>query len=167
MTAEAAVADGAEAPGGGSGGGRRKLILLAAVPLLIGAAGAGAWFSGLLGGAGRDGAASSAENAAPRQPVFVELPEILTNLNVPGRRPVFVRLRAKLEVPRPEDAVAIQSALPRLMDLFQTYLREMRPEELRGSAGTYRLRQELIARASLVAPPAQVSDILFVEILVQ
>jgi flagellar FliL protein len=53
------------------------------------------------------------------------------------------------------------------LDLFNTYLREMRPEELRGSAGTHRLREELIARASIAVAPARVTDILFVELLVQ
>jgi flagellar FliL protein len=57
--------------------------------------------------------------------------------------------------------------MPRLLDLFQTYLREVRPEELRGSAGTHRLREELIARANLAAHPARVADVLFVEIILQ
>ena len=61
----------------------------------------------------------------------------------------------------------LQAAMPRIIDLFQSYLREMRPEELRGTAGTYRLREELIARASLAAPGAQVRDVLFTELLVQ
>ena len=57
--------------------------------------------------------------------------------------------------------------MPRLQDLFQTYLREMRPEELRGSAGTYRLREELIARANVAAAPAKVNDVLFTQLLIQ
>ena len=57
--------------------------------------------------------------------------------------------------------------MPRLLDLYTTYLREMRPEELRGSSGTQRLREELIARANLVLAPARVNDILFTELLVQ
>jgi len=57
--------------------------------------------------------------------------------------------------------------MPRILDLFTTCLREMRPEELRGSAGTHRLREELIARANLAAPPARVTDVLFVEMLLQ
>jgi flagellar FliL protein len=61
----------------------------------------------------------------------------------------------------------VQAAMPRLLDLFQTYLREMRPDEFRGSAGTYRLREELIARATLAAAPAQVQDVLFTELIVQ
>ena len=78
-----------------------------------------------------------------------------------------MKLNARLELARPQDAERVKQAMPRLQDLFQTYLREMRPEELRGSAGTYRLREELIARANIAAAPAQVNDVLFTEMLVQ
>ena len=61
----------------------------------------------------------------------------------------------------------VAASMPRLLDLFQTYLREMRPEELRGSAGTYRLREELIARANIALQPTRVVDVLFTELLVQ
>jgi flagellar FliL protein len=57
--------------------------------------------------------------------------------------------------------------MPRIQDLFQTYLRDMRPEELRGSEGSYRLREELITRASVAAAPARVTDVLFVELMIE
>ena len=57
--------------------------------------------------------------------------------------------------------------MPRLQDLFLTYIREMRHQELRGSAGTYRLREELIARANLAAAPARINDVLFTQMLIQ
>jgi flagellar FliL protein len=140
--------------------------------VVLAAVGAGLWFSGvlkpLLGGGAEEQAEQTAEAAAPLpQPAFVDLPDIVSNLNAPGRRASFVRLKAKLEVSRQEDVAAVQAAMPRLVDLFSTYLREVRPEELRGSAGSHRLREELIARASLAAAPARVTDVLFVEILVQ
>jgi flagellar FliL protein len=43
----------------------------------------------------------------------------------------------------------------------------MSPDEVRGSAGTYRLREELIARANAAVAPARVVDVLFTEMLVQ
>ena len=159
-------------------GGRRKLLLLA-VPAVLLAGGAGAWFSGLLGGASGGGHAEAApqeggahggtQEAAPpagTAVTYLDMPEILSNLNAPGRRGTFIRLRSKLELARPEDMEAARQAMPRLLDLFQTYLREMRPEELRGSIGTHRLREELIARANIAAAPARVNDVLFTEILV-
>jgi flagellar FliL protein len=99
----------------------------------------------------------------------------VTNLNATGRRPVYVKLRSKLELARAEDSALIQASMPRLLDLFQTYLREMRPEELRGSLGTQRLREELVARANIAVAQAgrgdaqqiRINDILFLELLVQ
>ena len=78
-----------------------------------------------------------------------------------------MKLVARIEVPKHEDAEKVKAALPRLQDLMQTYLREMRPEELRGSAGTYRLREELLVRANAAVAPAKVSDVLFTQMLVQ
>ena len=152
-------------------GGRGKLIVLA-VPILLCGAGAGLWFSGILPGLlgmGPPTAALAAMSAAPapRVPAYVQMPEITANLNAQGRRATFIKLRSQIEVLGAEDQAALTAAMPRLVDLFTTYLREMRPEELRGSAGTHRLREELIARANIVASPARVTDVLFQEILVQ
>jgi len=118
---------------------------------------------GKQGGTVADGKASATKPAA----VFMELPEIIANLNAGPRRNSFIKLRPKLELARAEDEAAVRAAMPRLLDLFQTYLREMRPEELRGSAGTYRLREELIARANIAVAPVRVLDVLFPEMIVQ
>ncbi|SDB54382.1 flagellar basal body-associated FliL family protein [Belnapia rosea] len=154
------------------GGGKGKKLLLIALPLLLVAIGAGLWFSGILPALlhGKE-EAHAAEQApavpAPRPPVFFDMPDIVANLSVSGRRASYIKLRSKLELARAEDAAAVQAAMPRLLDLFTTYLRELRPEELRGSSGTQRLREELIARANLAVPPARVTDILFTELLLQ
>lgn len=148
-------------------GGRKKLIVLA-VPLILAGVGAGLWFSGVLPHLlGMEHKEQHAAEAKPAPPIFIDLPEMIANLNANSRRPSYVKLVARLEVARPEDAERVKAAMPRLVDLFQTYLREMRPEELRGSAGTHRLREELIARASIAAAPARVKDVLFSELIVQ
>ena len=140
----AAVADTVAAPA--RPGGRRRLLLLAA-PVLVAAIGAALWFGGVLppllglarpAGAAPGHAAAAPDPAAPPQPApALDLPEMVANLNAaPSRRVSFIKLRARIELGRPEDVVIAQANLPRLLDLFQTYLREMRPEELRGSAGS-------------------------------
>jgi flagellar protein FliL len=159
------------------GGGRKKLLLLG-LPVLLVAIGAGLWFGGILPpllGMGQPPASAEDREPGPRTITFLDMPDIVTNLNAPGRRAVYVKLRSKLELARPEDGAAVQASMPRLLDLFQTYLREVRPEELRGSAGTQRLREELVARANIAVAQAgrgdaqqvRVNDVLFLEILVQ
>ncbi|MGG5812155.1 flagellar basal body-associated FliL family protein [Falsiroseomonas sp. CW058] len=147
-------------------GGKRLLLIGAAAVLLLGGGGVGAaWFLHLPPFSAPAPVAQAEAPAGP--PVFVDIPDIVANLNASGRRQVFVRLRAKVEAPRPADAAAVQAAMPRLLDMFTTYLRETRPEELRGSAGTQRLREELLARANIATRPGAVTDILFVELVVQ
>jgi flagellar protein FliL len=147
--------------------GKNKLVLLA-VPLVLVGMLAGLWFSGILPGMlGMSKPAKTAAAEKPPDPVFIDLPEMVANLNGNPRRPSYVKLVARVEVDRPEDAEKVRQAMPRLQDLFQTYLREMRPEELRGSAGIYRLREELIARADAAAAPAHIDDVLFTQMLIQ
>jgi len=148
-------------------GTQRRLILLA-VPVIVAGVGAGLWFTGVLPRLlGFGHTESKAEAAKPVAPIYVDLPEMVANLNSNPHRPNYVKLQSRLEVAKQEDVEVVRSAMPRLQDLFQTYLREMRPEELRGSAGTYRLREELIGRANLVAAPAHVTDVLFIQMLIQ
>jgi flagellar FliL protein len=177
MAAKAASAEGEGGPKGGPMGGTGKRVLLLAVPLVL--AGAGLWFTGILPGllglhrpaapapAAGTTPPSGGPPAAARPAIYFDMPDIVANLNAPGRRSSYIKLRSKLEIARPEDAALLQAAMPRLLDLFTTYLREMRPEELRGSAGTQRLREELIARASIAAAPARIADVLFTELLLQ
>lgn len=148
--------------------GRRKIVMLAVPPLLLIGAGAGLWFGGILPkmlGMKHDD--PKEETAKPAVPIYVDLPDIVANLNGDPRRPSYLKLQSRLELTKAEDVDKVKQAMPRLLDMFQTYLREMRPDELRGSAGTYRLREELIARANVAAVPAKVTDVLFTQMLIQ
>jgi flagellar protein FliL len=147
---------------------KKKLIILAAPVLLIVIL-AGLWFSGvgphLLGIKPKDPDKQQANK--PAVPIFVDLPDMIANLNSPSNKPSYIKLQARLEVSKPEDAEKIRTEMPRLQDIFQTYLREMRPEELRGSPGVYRLREELLGRANVALAPARVDDVLFTQLLIQ
>jgi flagellar protein FliL len=149
-------------------GKRKKLMLLAPVVLLLGV-GAGLWFTGILPkmlGMQHEEAPKE-EAAKPAVPIYVDMPDIVANLNGDPRHPSYLKLQSRLEIGKAEDMEKVKQAMPRLLDLFQTYLREMRPEELRGSAGTYRLREELIARANVAVMPVKVNDVLFTQMLIQ
>ena len=149
------------------GGGRRKLVLLA-VPVALAGVGAGLWFTGVLPGLLGLGAPPEPPAELRPEPALFSLPDIVVNLNVgAGRRPSYLKLVAKIEIADGRDLPKMDAAVPRLQDLFTTYLRELRPDELRGSVGMHRLREELTARAAVAAQPVRVTDVLFVEMLVQ
>jgi flagellar FliL protein len=159
--------DAATTPEPAPSGGKRRLILIA-VPVALVGIGAGLWFTGVAPRLlGHHAAEPAADAARPQAAIYVDLPEMVANLNSNPHRPSYVKLQARLEVTKQEDVERVKAAMPRLQDLFQTYLREMRPEELRGSAGTYRLREELLGRANLAAAPARITDVLFTQMLIQ
>ncbi|MGC8468579.1 MAG: flagellar basal body-associated FliL family protein [Acetobacteraceae bacterium] len=163
--AEAQATEGEGAAAAGKGG-KKKLVLLA-VPMVLLAAGAGLWFTGVLPGLLGLNPPPKTAAAGPAKPVFVAMPEIIANLDAGPRRASYIKLQAEIEVASAADATKLTAAMPKVMDLFQTYLRDMHPSELQGSEGTYRLREELINRANIAAAPARVVDVLFQQILVQ
>jgi flagellar protein FliL len=103
---------------------------------------------------------------APKPLVFFDLPDFLVNLNSSGKKSNFLKLTVSLQIEKPEDQARLQAVLPRIIDNCQIFLRELRVEDLRGSGGLYRLREELLARVNAVAP-VKVDDVLFKEMLVQ
>ena len=153
----------------------KKLVLFVVLPLLlVGGGGAGAYFSGLLDSVlgveqaeegGKDETDVDAEAMAPS--VFHELPTMLVNLNEAGKRANYLKISIKLELTNEEDVASVTTIQPRIIDRFQVYLRELRVEDLEGSAGMQRLREELLNRVNKVAHPVQVRDVLFAELLVQ
>jgi len=98
--------------------------------------------------------------------VFYTLPDIVVNMQAADGKSTFLKLKLTFELPDEETADALTPNLPRLQDMFQTFLRELRPEDLNGSQGTYQLRVELLRRVNLVAAPAKVNAVLIEEMLI-
>ncbi len=103
-----------------------------------------------------------------KPPAFLDLPDTLVNLaNGGGERPQYLKVKIVLELPDQGMVQQVQPIMPRVMDSFQTYLRELRPTDLDGSAGLYRLKEELTRRVNSAISPNRVNAVLFKEIVVQ
>lgn len=98
---------------------------------------------------------------------YYNLPEFLVNLNTGGKQTSFIKMKVTLETPTEGDLESIDSFMPRITDSFNTYLRELRSSDLAGSAGLYRLREELLLRVNKTVYPSKVNDILFRELIIQ
>jgi flagellar FliL protein len=165
------MADNEQAEGGGEGAEApasksklKKLIIIAAVGFLVIAGGGAGWFFFFRG----HGEEVHAEAPAAKPPAFVEMPEMLVNLvGLPGERVQYLKVKLVLEVKEEKQVEAIKPTLPRVTDIFQTYLRELRIADLNGSAGLFRLKEELTRRVNMAVSPIQVSAVLFKEIVVQ
>jgi flagellar FliL protein len=147
----------------------RKLIIIAiggvAVLALLGGG-----YHFLFAGHGKSEAAVAAGEAAPaKQVVFLDLPEVLVNLSASNNseRTQYLKVKVTLELPNEATSAQVQPLMPRLMDAFQTYLRELRPSDLDGSAGLYRLKEELTRRVNAAIAPSRINAVLFKEIVVQ
>lgn len=160
MAAEADIEGGEVAPA------KKKLpvmliAMIAAAVVLLGG-GAAAYF--LLFSAPKTDETHLA--AVPETFIF-NLPTMTVNLRGDGEREQFMKLTVALEVANEEVMTEIQPRMAKVVDAFQVYLRELRKSDLEGSAGIYRLKEELRRRVNIAIFPAQVDSILFKEILVQ
>jgi flagellar protein FliL len=103
-----------------------------------------------------------------KPPVFIDVPEMLVNMvGAPGERVQYLKVKVVLELREDKQVEAIKPTMPRVTDLFQTYLRELRPVDLNGSAGLFRLKEELTRRVNVAIAPNAVNAVLFKEIVVQ
>jgi len=164
---------------------KKKILIFALVPLLIMAGGAGAaWKMGYLDKilgkklecenvqeSDKDYAAcaeqlAAAANSAPPG-LFMTIPDMIVNLNSTAKQPRFLKVALKVELEDKNAEKAFETVMPRVIDQFQAYMRELRLEDLRGSSGMYRMKIELLSRVRAAAPDIKVRDVLFQEILVQ
>lgn len=144
-----------------------KLIAIAGGAVLLLGGGGFAVFKMLKGGGHSEQAAAHAP-AAPKPAVFFDVPDVLVNLSaVNSERTQYLKVKVVLELPDAKLKEQLTPMMPRLLDMFQTYLRELRPTDLDGSAGLYRLKEELTRRVNASIAPNRVNAVLFKEIVVQ
>lgn len=142
---------------------KKLMIIAAAGVLVIGGGGAGGYF--YFSHAKHD---EKPKEAVVKPATFVDLPDVLVNLAGTGSdRTQYLKVKVVLELPDAELVPKIQPLMPRVMDAFQTYLRELRATDLDGSAGLYRLKEELTRRVNVAVAPNRITAVLFKEIVVQ
>lgn len=103
----------------------------------------------------------------PPQVVFYDMPDIVVNIQSADSTPVYLKLSLALELEAPQEKPGIQVLMPRIVDQFQSYLHELRVDDLHGSAGVLRVKEELLRRINAAAAPYPVRDVLLKEMIVQ
>jgi flagellar FliL protein len=119
------------------------------------------------GGGGKEGEGGATITEGPDGVAYYEMPAVLVNIQSESERPTYLKLKLSVQFEDAETAEVLTEKMPVLTDQFQTFLRELRVEDISGSAGTYRLRMELLRRVNLAMTPDQASAVLIEEMLVQ
>jgi flagellar FliL protein len=155
-------------------GNKKMLIIVAAALLLVvGGGGAGAYFFLFSGGdektadAGAHGKAAETPPIVAPQVAFYEMPDMVVNIQSADGNPAYLKLAVALELTGADEKAGIQPLMPRVVDQFQGYLRELRVDDLKGSAGVLRLKEELLRRINVATAPFAVKDVLLKEMIVQ
>ena len=118
-------------------------------------------------GGGAEGEAPIGKIAeGPDGVVFYTIPDVIVNMQTADGRPTFLKLKLTFELKDHETVELLEPNMPRLQDMFQTFLRELRPEDLTGSQGSYQLRVEILRRVNLVVAPTKVKAVLIEEMLI-
>ncbi len=165
------MAEGEQAEGAAEGGevasapkGKLKLIIMVVGLFAVLGGGAATYFLFFRHGAEE----VHAEAPPPKPPSFVEVPDMMVNLaGAPGERVQYLKVKLVLEVKEEKQVEAIKPSMPRVTDIFQSYLRELRPGDLNGSAGLFRLKEELTKRVNVALAPNQINAVLFKEVVIQ
>lgn len=163
---EEAGAEGQAAP---AGGGKKKLIMIVGGVVVLAALGGSGWFFFMKKSASEQIAAAELAKAAKKPASFVEMKDIMIGISNGGQqdRNPIIKVKVVLEIADAKVSEDIKPLLPRVEDAFQVFMRELRPADLEGSAGMYRLKEELLRRVNVTVYPAKVDAVLFKELLVQ
>jgi flagellar FliL protein len=112
------------------------------------------------------GGAPGQVKEGPDGVLYYTMPDVVVNMQTADGRPTFLKLKLTLELPDQATVDQLDPNMPRLQDMFQTFLRELRPEDLSGSQGSYQLRMEILRRVNLVIAPSKANAVLIEEMLI-
>jgi flagellar FliL protein len=151
--------------------GNKKLLIaaVAGLVLVLGGGGAGLYFF-VFSAPKADTKLAANQPPAPITPpqvAFYEVPDIIVNIQSADGSPAYLKLSTSLELETADEKAGMTALMPRIVDQFQGYLRELRIDDLKGSAGVLRLKEELLRRINVAAAPYHVRDVLLKEMIVQ
>lgn len=165
---------GEEAPPVKPSGNKSKFIIIGALLLVLGGGGSAFFFftstgQNLIGRGAKD--KEEASDKSPELNIetvqYTKIPEILINLRAADGRSSFLKALFVVVSPNEEVAKKVEKIVPLLLDQYQVYLRELDVEDLKGSVGIQRIRQELVNRTNALIGSEKVINVLFTNFLIQ
>jgi flagellar FliL protein len=97
---------------------------------------------------------------------YYTLPDVVANIESPDGHASYLKLKLTFECPDDDTVDLLDESLPRVNDILQGFMGELRPEDLSSSAGDYQLRLEILRRINLILSPHKVKAVLIEEKLI-
>lgn len=147
---------------------KKLFIIVGAVVGLLALGGGGAFVMKKRAAAPAEG--DHAAQVEEKKPVvFLDVREMILNLTPESNqdKAKFAKIRIALELKDAKVESEVKPLMPRVEDTLQVYMRELRASDLSGSAGLYRLREELLRRVNVATYPAKVEAVLFKDVILQ
>lgn len=99
--------------------------------------------------------------------MFIPIEEVTVNLRTNDDSHSWLRVKVTLEVHGKNNYDVAVKMMPKIIDVFQTYLKELRKTDLDGSFGIYKMKDEMLMRINTMLYPAQIEGVFFQEIIMQ
>ena len=147
---------------------RMKLLIAGggAAVLLLAAAGGGAWWM-LRDNGGEHEPVAAAASAGTDSASYIVAPTLTVNLRSGDGQARFLKLRFILVAADAGKVDSIKERLPVVLDALQPFLRELRPEDLAGSAAVFRIKEEMMSRTTQALGAGTVKDVLIQDLVQQ
>jgi flagellar FliL protein len=161
-------------------GKKQKIIAGGVAGLLLIGGGGGAYF--MMSGSGEKHEKAETEKKA--EPVeeeaeaegeegkggelpLVDVPAMIVNLRTSDGNARYLKLHFMIEARSAAKVEPLKAKLPAIIDAYQPFLRELRPEDLNGSAAVFRIKEEMLVRATAAVGAGMVKDILIQDLVQQ
>lgn len=146
---------------------KKRMIIIGAVVAVVLIVAAAVYFLFFASRPSAEEARKAAEEAAREGVVYVDMPEMVVNLRSPDGQNAFLKINFALAAKDEKIAEELKKELPAIRDAMQPFLRELRPEDLAGSAAVYRIKEEMTRRAVQRVGPDKIDDIMIQDMVQQ
>ncbi len=96
---------------------------------------------------------------------YFKMPDVIANIQSPDGHASYLKLKLTFECDE-DTADLLKDSMPRVNDILQGFMGELRPDDLSSSAGDMQLRQEILRRINLILAPHKINAVLIEQKLI-
>ncbi len=96
---------------------------------------------------------------------YFKMPDVIANIQSPDGHASYLKLKLTFECDS-DTADLLTDSMPRINDVLQGFMGELRPDDISSSAGDMQLREEILRRINLIIAPHKINAVLIEQKLI-